>query len=569
MKSSKLQNKIKHDYSNITNGEIVVDVDVNRNSGYDRNGKHNLKKMKKQKTLGAKMPSKSFSIFLSCWLLFIACSIFYTHYSVSTFSGGHDGELSKEEKDWLVISGLQHFERLPYKRGKEVRKMKNIHQSESKKPKLYLHIGPPKMGTTTLQHYLKADDESGVLAMSNYTYFECPKLQKMYAPITGQNFTNWVKFMNCLEDARAKGHHLNAVYSQEVFGKFLTDSPHHWRNLERVTKDWDVVIVLSYRRFFEWLPSYYYQNNRIMNCKHKCKPPTFHEYFEMMKEDNSSIYAHFWGGVLGERHPTEAMKEKFGKHFDNILLHNIHEEPENLVANFYCNILNATEACLVRRKEGLEVSKNIGSTLNYALLATAAKDKELVPKRIPRFQVSKAAKEFQESLNRTELDFPLTCITKEDEEWLLATSQKFEHRLLGQAITKRTKDEHQTKFENALKKKKYCNLDAEKAISDKMWIEFFTQWVQDRDKNRTEASDNNEIDIYEWLTALQIGDRFEYNKSGNSGESNWVTYYVSETQVLDDKYILKTKSEKDETVELFVLKPGGRNVYMKHFRFAT
>jgi hypothetical protein len=39
----------------------------------------------------------------------------------------------------------------------------------------------------------------------------------------------------------------------------MKDNIHHLNNWQQVTQEWDVIIVISYRRFFEWIPSYYFQ----------------------------------------------------------------------------------------------------------------------------------------------------------------------------------------------------------------------------------------------------------------------------------------------------------------------
>ena len=513
------------------------------------------------------------------WCLFTVFHYIHVHntYLLGHGYGGHQEafqhEKSEEELNWLMLSGLNSFDSIQYQRGKkmaqkssgsisnstsryvqprrdpsmELEKEQNMELNEGQglfeRPKLILHIGPPKMGTTTLQHYLEKDDNDGILALSNYTYIKCPNLQKMYAPITGANFTNWEKFQSCLDEAKAKGPHMNAVYSQEVFGKFFSNDKIHWRYLRKVTSDWQVIIVVSYRRFFEWLPSYYYQNNRLMNCMGPCQPPTFHEYFETMKVDTNSYFATFWGGVLGERHPTEALIEKFGAYFD-VVVHNIHEEPENLVANFYCNIMHAEASCSHRRSEGLEVSKNVGSTLNYNLLAIAAKNAHLVPKKVSRFILSKAIQHFQESQGKNENDFPLTCINDVDQYWLLTTSLEFEKRLIPKWFeSERGEMDHREKFSAAIEKNKFCNLNADQAILDPKWNSFFTEFVG------TEQSGNKK-----YLLNLTVGDTVEYLANDDSDE--WVYAIVAEKEWVGSTQYIKLKDENGhvETVHVEPIK---------------
>jgi len=401
------------------------------------------------------------------------------------------------------------------------------------KPKLFLHVGPPKMGTTTLQHYLMLDTENGVLGLSNFTYFECLGLQKMYAPIMGKNESTWAKFRGCLDEIRGK----NAVYSQEVFGKFFPsfdDSPIHWQHLKESVKDWDVTIVISYRRFFEWLPSYYFQQNRMMHCKGPCKPPLFRDYFDKVREDGDLKYAKFWGGNLGARHPAEALIEKFSPQFDKIIIHDIHDEPENLVANFYCNVLEAHDACKERRKLGLETSKNVGSTLNYNILANAAKEKGLVPKVIPRYKVANAAQDYQESRKLSENDFPLLCIKKEDKHWLLEKSLLFESRLFKDwNSSQRGEDEHRSKFDAAIQKHKFCNLDVERSIADKEWNDFFVNWASKQKNGETDMNERDES-LTGRLKYLAVGDAVEHKSKAGV----WELGVVQNVRLTEEKLFL-------------------------------
>jgi len=152
------------------------------------------------------------------------------------------------------------------------------------KPRLILHVGPSKSATTSLQTDLTSVQRD--LEADGYSY-----AGRYYNPYT--NITSGEYFLNRSEttlltaahtmlkhceleprveccrnfsaELRAYSHakkQRNIILSEEPFGN---QWQHHedWEAIrDAIQDDWDVTVVVGYRRFYAWLPSARYQRER-------------------------------------------------------------------------------------------------------------------------------------------------------------------------------------------------------------------------------------------------------------------------------------------------------------------
>ena len=420
--------------------------------------------------------------------------------------------------------------------------MKKLASMSLIRPKLYLHIGIPKTGSTTIQHHLKQDEHSGILQKYNMTYYECPNISKIYDPIAGKDVRNWSRFAACLVNARVTGNGKDAIYSQEVFGHLLgsiKDNSRHLDHLKEVTADWNVTIVVSYRRFFEWLPSYYYQEQTTQSFE---SPVPFVDWYQRRlgppDGKEQSNYKRRWGAHIGEMHPTRVLIRKFETHFDNIVIHNMHEEPKHLVNNFYEKILGLKEISQQRRKlpEDSLVSNNIGY-LNEFLLAYAGKKHNLYPDSVTRFKANRVAHSMLSSQNKTASNsLPMKCISSKHREQLLEASLRFEEDLFPEYFSsKNGKEDHVQKFAKAVERNKFCSLDVESAIKSKTALDFFSHLKESINVARS---------FEEEMKHLHVGDLVRY--ADNERHKMRVAEIVK-IQKATDRLLLTVKFRNRET----------------------
>jgi hypothetical protein len=141
------------------------------------------------------------------------------------------------------------------------------------KPTLLLHLGPPKTSTTYLQCILT--NMMDTLALDNYVYvglhvWQCLKNETQIPdPLnTGTDFllenqqvaTAGLSpsFLNQLRDSHEKGQ--NAIIMNECFNEFLPE--HRQLIYDELSANWNVKLIMNYRRVYECLPSYYNQNHK-------------------------------------------------------------------------------------------------------------------------------------------------------------------------------------------------------------------------------------------------------------------------------------------------------------------
>ena len=135
---------------------------------------------------------------------------------------------------------------------------------------------------------------------------------------------------------------------------------------------------------------------------------------------------------------------------------------------------HALDACEYRKKEGLEESKNVGTTFNYDLLVEAAHNEGLLNRNLRKGKILKAIRSHQENdLNLKYYDFPLICPSPKMEDWLLQLSLEFERRILPKWFASEEGEQgHRDMFDRALERRKFCTIDESEAIQDQEWRNF-------------------------------------------------------------------------------------------------
>jgi len=125
--------------------------------------------------------------------------------------------------------------------------------------KFFLHVGPMKTGTSSLQadlDWLMGD----FLAMDNFYYIRGDDPMETNCPLTDPD-----NFLECfkVEADKLLSLNKNIIRSREQYSSFFSDRPWMYPKLQEILKDWDVTIVGGYRPFHEWIPSFWYQSMRM------------------------------------------------------------------------------------------------------------------------------------------------------------------------------------------------------------------------------------------------------------------------------------------------------------------
>jgi hypothetical protein len=141
----------------------------------------------------------------------------------------------------------------------------NVTKMDSTKPTMLIHLGPPKTATTYLQCILT--NIMDTLALDNYVYLglhnqKCKSetssgasyFKNVYGLFAGEKMAVFSPmFLAELRNAHSQGK--NAIMMDECLQLFTPEQ----RKLliEELTSNWNVKLILNYRRAYELFPSLY------------------------------------------------------------------------------------------------------------------------------------------------------------------------------------------------------------------------------------------------------------------------------------------------------------------------
>lgn len=398
--------------------------------------------------------------------------------------------------------------------------MDNITTVAKTRPILFLHVGPPKTGSTTLQCTLESLRDH--LEQDNYAYIgrpECPesvppKRQTEFrlfakALVTGSICQNgvmkgdrgsiprcWQDFVAHLDAYRRSS--TNVIFSDEAMSnrvartkEYFPKLPYPWKALQSALVGWDVRVLAMHRPLYDYLPSVY-------NDFYKVRP--------------GKIRLHLWNG--GGQCPqqggidTPQPFDQSGYSIANLMRPNLKLFPnpaqiyelfqnqgfnvtlidmntEQLVARIVCRVLpGAIEACkALGDTERISLSKNLNPSrsLYYDFIATEACRRGLFDgKLISRENARNALiKRQEDDLGLSANDLPLDCPNEKMMQSIFNASLDHERRLWRHDWDEEKELLHRSGFEIAVyAKKKLCTVNVTRVLQDQGWQEFFQELKQ-------------------------------------------------------------------------------------------
>ena len=343
-------------------------------------------------------------------------------------------------------------------------------------PMFVLHVGPPKTGTTSLQHALSAYQQ--ILLQDSYHYLGDAKL-------LGGDFTRclnkleknhkkgdrlcWENFIGILEYHRKLGN--NIILSNEVFG-LHTRRPFAWNLLHDYLGHWPhVEIVVSYRHLHNFMPSAHFELQKNLRWP---GPPEHGKFVTPITK--------FWNRDCSRSNigivPTPgAVLARFGAHYKVKVL-NI--ESNDQILYFLCSILEgANRTCAYHSTNSSLVppalNQRSDGQLNYDALALMAWQNNLLKNEQTRRYLRNKIKNHQEvTLQKEPNDFPLDCLNLIQEQRLLEESLQHA-RECGLDTDGEDGTNLRLDFANAKAAHKFCSINATLAFADKNWQEFFAK----------------------------------------------------------------------------------------------
>jgi len=385
---------------------------------------------------------------------------------------------------------------------------------KTNKPFLVLHVGPPKTATTSLQ--TEFTQLNATLALDNYLYagrYYHPdfdgKLNKfvpnredtrlgeivrdMFKPSncnqtkTRQNLVECVTALKKELDSLSNTTGLrNILLSDEGLTKSFQDPEFFVALRDAIGQDWDVIIIVGYRRFFEWLPSDMFQRYRMdkdrgeNNWKNNWpsqngpgeKVTLLLPFYYTMWSELGHIFANTVLESVGDAFPVKIL--------------NLHaNDTGSLRSQFLCDALpNAPQSCKESRTLDVQndsiVMNDAKAALhvNYDMLAVGAAELGLIDvNQHKRKFIREAIRNYTEVyLGQGPWDFALKCPSQKQFDELLEMTLDLEVKCLGKEMAEQMESLTRSAFESNVQSGMFCEIDAEATVLQEPWKTFFAQY---------------------------------------------------------------------------------------------
>jgi hypothetical protein len=377
-------------------------------------------------------------------------------------------------------------------------------QQQSKdrtKPTIYIHVGPPKTGTTTTQTALTVWKDSllendgieylGFHMWPNGTWRVYDTLGSGVAELSGGCISDMTKpcYRTVLDKLRDKYSHDKArnkdgipndlILSDEVFtrSRYLLGNQEGLERFQENIKDmYNLQVIVAYRRFEDWFPS----ARRQVNLRSQKPsywigpiPPQFPQALKLARRNSHSVYPA----------PAELIQLLKQRSTLNIEVYNFHENSD-LFQTFACGVLHAQQTCKLSRspnatKVFMTFDKSVKENLLYDEIVSMAADAGILNKIQYHRKIAVHAARIwhQEIKNRTANELPMKCPSKAEMDEYLQLSLAIERDVLPDFAAKREKA-HIQAFWDAAAAKTYCSVDTDTVLKDSEWLEFFQSVIQ-------------------------------------------------------------------------------------------
>ena len=337
-------------------------------------------------------------------------------------------------------------------------------------PLLVVHVGPPKTGTTSLQHMIGVYEPQ--LMEDNYFFAGGSSFIDSFnictrRMVSSPNVTHecWTNIFNATEGHRKAGH--NFILSNEVLSLRANDEQ-YFDVLRRVIDPWmpNILVVVGYRHLHNFVHSTHYElqkNERWPSLRERGK--------------NVDSFVKFWQANHGKVSigpvptPAAVMAHFRNLHY-NVSVLDI--ETKEQISEFFCRVLpNASHTCQYHKVQPPFIptlnTKDLGR-VNYDSLALLAFEQKMFKKTQTRGYVRAKIKRFNERvLKHGPDDFVLKCLDSNQEEDFLQESMDHARAAgfydLDDAI--------RSDFAKAKEKKKLCSINAPVVFWQEAWQAFF------------------------------------------------------------------------------------------------
>ena len=391
-----------------------------------------------------------------------------------------------------------------------------------KKGHLILHLGPSKTATTSLQADLTTVAEDlGWLGHDNFHF-----AGRYYRPYVSN--TTGTLVMNRSEskllqvardmfrdaddrvDCSAFRHELETVYeerlrvtnpidddvppalqtiilSDEAFGNMWLDPAFYETIRDAVSDEWNVNVVVAYRRLFEWILSSKFQRDRTDRTSAGGKE-------RWPSEGGRALLPVFPDTLENDQwrqwyHYTDTILDAVGTTFP-VRMINLHTNDDaSILTQFLCQVLEKADFACAQSRERDLLGQTVLNTqenaavpsLYYDALATAAAEAGWIDEMTHNRQtIRNAIRIYQEeTLGLTSDDFPKECPLRDELAGLYQRSLEMERIYMPSLLAGYDEDgelNHHDAFKAKVAENSFCWVDAAAILLDPQWQQFLGQF---------------------------------------------------------------------------------------------
>ena len=305
----------------------------------------------------------------------------------------------------------------------------------------------------------------------------------IWKDIRGKWDTHGLLLRECLKKVPSDFDAIHILGRLNANENGISSSQSHWKQLQKYVYSvgWNIQVVVPYRRYFEWAPSYMSYIHEQQFDIDQWSSGSYLPFdgfagFEQYINRRGSVYTGDWGSDASDRHPTETVLEKLSNHFDNVVIFNLHALPNNIIASFYCGVLNAQRSCALTKNQVTVRTLKRSRNFNYHIIAEVLHNEWLISETLSPNRVAQMIADKRHELNLGPNDnLPLKCMDQPSLNKLLDKSLKFEARILPKWFRdSKVREGHFDKFFEAVRLKKYCVVDGNEIAGDEKWHTLLT-----------------------------------------------------------------------------------------------
>ena len=368
-----------------------------------------------------------------------------------------------EDDDFLDCAALR------FQEGMHVKNNKSIRHRKAEQPKAIIHVGPRKTGSTAIQEAMLEtysnnllDENYLFISKDHHKFTHClclEEIPKEFVEVCEESRHILDDMKDSIETARNENK--NFLISSESFDQVVRVDP---TKIKKLFAGFDIHIVVTYRRYFEWMVSKFGQDYRHSHDWNHWQPH--------MKPETKNIVSSFSAAALKRTYarysPLEVFKMYKQSGFSTHML-DFHANTD-IVQSFFClEILNTNNVCELATNHSESAGRaNHAESIAYDEIAVAAREAGILnnAKNLTRSQARYAIQHyFEGELGMEESDLPKVYIHQRELDLLEQISIMSESLAVPDYYERKGYQDLDDRFQK-YKTTKFYSIDTEQVLLD-------------------------------------------------------------------------------------------------------